>query len=481
MRGFSFLASLIMGASGISPVWGQATSPSTRLEVSFKQPATALAIAQATRTETPSVNALTNVTNDSSAIGDSAFTPSNAITFKERVLRGPKSRALNVLDSPAAASPSPFINVSRPAIITIPDGSSSDTGTQLATADARDIACAAGRNWLPAIQLRQHAKALDQLYCNERDDCTRQSVRALSQFLRQQAEHQQDVGSANALKAYYSLAGTNAQLVLLAESDAQIAAKKEQQNKLMQQGIAAAVDLTSFDREQIDLNVQQLQLQQRLKQLAQSLVELGNAQIDWTSAHLEELDIQPSAVDLEYLQQFALSHRHDLAAVNGLARQINSESAPILAGAVAGFTGMVSLPLPALCLYDRLLGRKTYPGLANNLNQEVALAAETLAKSIRQSVFEKSTALELAYQEVELADAMRQSWQKRIAQLQRLAELGESRAAEIALAEASLLASEAAAIHKKLQAKLAEVELSEACGGLHGRCCRGEAWLITGR
>ena len=38
--------------------------------------------------------------------------------------------------------------------------------------DSRSVACRTASEWLPAKQLRQHAQAVQQLYCNE-DACTR--------------------------------------------------------------------------------------------------------------------------------------------------------------------------------------------------------------------------------------------------------------------------------------------------------------------
>jgi outer membrane protein TolC len=180
---------------------------------------------------------------------------------------------------------------------------------------------------------------------------------------------------------------------------------------------------------------------------------------------------------MEYLEQKALTERRDLAALQWLTAQVNEETAPTLSGAVATLTGMASLPLPKQCLLDRLVGRTAYAGLVCNLKRELATASELLSQSIRQEVYEKSTSLELAYRQVELAEQTRQSWQQRKDQLQRLADLGDNRAAESADAESSLHAADAAVIQQRLQARLAEVELAEVCGALYCRSCQGYAWL----
>jgi hypothetical protein len=57
--------------------------------------------------------------------------------------------------------------------------------------------------------------------------------------------------------------------------------------------------------------------------------------------------------------------------------------------------------------------------------------------------------------------------------------LGDSRPAELVLAKSSSLGSKAIEIERRLEAKLAEIALAEACGELSPRCCRGQAWLVT--
>jgi hypothetical protein len=68
--------------------------------------------------------------------------------------------------------------------------------------DAHSVACQAALQWLPAKQLRQQAQAVQELYC-ESETCARQAANAIAKFLCMQANHQQDLAAANALRAYY--------------------------------------------------------------------------------------------------------------------------------------------------------------------------------------------------------------------------------------------------------------------------------------
>lgn len=72
------------------------------------------------------------------------------------------------------------------------------------------------------------------------------------------------------------------------------------------------------------------------------------------------------------------------------------------------------------------------------------------------------------------------SWEHRIRQLETLDESGESAAEELATARSSMLEAKADVILRRLDAKIAEIDLAEAVGGISDRCCSGRAWLLTG-
>lgn len=345
---------------------------------------------------------------------------------------------------------------------------------------SREVACQAAREWMPAQQLRQQARAVQELYCDS-DDCARQAAQAIARFLEHQAEHQQDIAAAMALRAYYSHTAIEEQFELVQASAAELQLQRDRQAALLQKGIAAAIDLTSLDRESIAIDQQRLQLEYRDRQLTESLNEATHINYDWRLNSVEPLEVRTQSLDAAFLQQFALAHRQDLLALRCLNAQISDGTAPILASVVSSAAGVISLPLPKRCLVDRLLGRDGNPALTKNLKESLALAIETQSQAIRKEVSEKSITLELAYQRCELARETAESWSKRIAQLERLAELGDSRPADLAAAQSSWIASKAVVIERRLEAKLAEIAVAEACGGICYRCCQGQAWLVTAR
>ncbi len=345
---------------------------------------------------------------------------------------------------------------------------------------SRTVACQAASEWVAAKQLRKQAQAVQELHC-ESDDCTRQAANAIAVFLRQQAEHQQDIAAAVALRAYYAQAGISEQFGLLEKSVAALQLQRDRQAAILEKGIAVAVDLTSLDREAITQQLQRLQLENRNRQLTETINELTHVQYDWKSSVVEPLETRTQAIDVAYLKQFAITHRHDLLAIQCLGSQINNGTAPILASVISSATGMLNLPLPKKCFVARLLGREDNSLLTQNLNEAVAMAVETQSKAIQREVSEKAVSLELAYQRIELAQDTTATWQKRISQLERLEVLGDNRPGDLTLAQTSLLGARAVEIDRRLEAKLAEVALAEACGGLCYRCCNGRAWLVTAR
>lgn len=367
-------------------------------------------------------------------------------------------------------------DIERPTIA-VPDAKSLPASVETRSIiDSRGVACRAACEWLPAKQLRQHAQSVQQLYCKE-DDCTRQAAHAIARFLQLQAEHQQDLAAARALQGYYARAAIAEQLELLKESDAVLQNQRERQSALQEKGLAAGIDLTSLDREAITLNLQRLELQQRDRQLRKSLNDATRTQYDWEASSVEPLEVRAQTLDAEELERFALGHRRDLLALQCLSGQINRGTAPMLSSVINSATGMASLPLPKRCLVDRVLGRQDNAVLTNNLKESIAIACETQASSIRSEVSEKTIALELAYQKINLSQEATASWKKRFEQLQRLAKLGDSRPADLVQAQTSLLAAKTLEIERRLEAKLAEIELAEVCGGLASRCCHGLAWL----
>lgn len=368
--------------------------------------------------------------------------------------------------------------IPRPSIASLNTDNSPPPIESFNLIDSRSVACQAASEWLPAKQLRQHAQSVQQLY-REEDDCTRQAANAIAKFLQLQAEHQQDLAAAIALRGYYARAAIAEQFELLKESNAELLKQRERQSALQQKGLAAGIDLTSLDREAITSNLQRIQLQQRDRQLRQALNDATRVQYDWQASTIEPLEVRAQTLDSEYLARFAVGHRHDLLALQCLSSQINSGTAPMLSSIVNSATGMASLPLPKRCFLDRVLGREDNSVLINNLKESIALASETQVSTIRREVTEKVIALELAYQRIGLSKETTASWDKRLAQLQRLAELGDSRAADLVQAKSSVLGAKAIEIERRLEAKLAEIALAEACGGLSHRCCQGLAWLVT--
>ncbi len=88
---------------------------------------------------------------------------------------------------------------------------------------------------MPAKQLRQHAQSVQELYC-EQDDCTRQAAAAIARFFNLQADHQQDLAAAYALRAYYAHTAIKEQTTLLTEAATALQNQREQQKSTFRKG-----------------------------------------------------------------------------------------------------------------------------------------------------------------------------------------------------------------------------------------------------
>lgn len=352
-------------------------------------------------------------------------------------------------------------------------------GSEPLVIDGREIACRSAQNWIPADLLRARAQAIVQLFCEE-DDCTRQAAHALSNFLHMQADHQEDIGAAAALRAYYTRIALVEQLALARESREFVDQQSSRQNAAVQQGLPAGVDLTSFERTRLEIEDQVLQLRSQDRQLRCLLAQLAKVDYDMSAIEHEQLEIFQCPLDCQRLKQQALTLRHDLRGWRYLACQVNETSAPIFAKMLSSIVGGFGLPLPTISGLKQLLCPPDYSCLAANMQYELQLTVETHRKWICQAVDEKCCKLQLAYERIRLAEQTVESWRTRISQLERLDDSGDGQPGERATAQSELLKARADEIRRRLDAKLAEVDLAEASGGLRDRCCAGQAWLLTG-
>ncbi len=338
------------------------------------------------------------------------------------------------------------------------------------TLHSRVIACEVAEHWLPAKQLRQHATALRRLYCKA-DDCSREAAEAGAQFLETQAEHQLDIAAATGLRAYFLRSSLEEQVALIQQSMALVESRVTAQRAATDKGLALPVDPTALDRERIEAVQQRLQVSQRAEQLQRTIEDLSGNKRDWINGTLEPIVLYQGEIDVPSMQQFAMRCRSDLRALIQLQPHIHDETAGMLASAVSGIAGLSALPLPKPSLMDRMLGRKRLPGLAKSLRQELAIARESLEKSIKQTIADKSSSLQLAYQRIQLSREILDSWNLRIQQLDALAARGEYRLGDKVAAQLGIIQAQATIIERRLEAKLLEIDLAEAIGGLKDRCC----------
>jgi hypothetical protein len=351
--------------------------------------------------------------------------------------------------------------------------------SEMPIVDGRTIGCRSAQNWRPSELLRMRGRTLVQLYCEE-DDCARSAAHTLASFLSLQASFQDDIGAATAMRAYYTRIAITEQLSLAAESLEFLNLQGERQQALMERGSAATTDLSAFERQRIEILDQRLQLEAQDRQLQSLLEQLTKLDYISGDVHQERLEVFPNALNCERLERWALSQRQDLNAWKLLASRVNQESAPEFAKMLPTLVGGWTLPLPSLSRLTQLICKEDYSCLAANMRSELDAMVETQSEWISQSVMEKCSKLELSYRRIELADQVITSWRERIVQLERLQEHGAGQPEQSALARSEFLKARSQEISRRLEARLAELDLAEATGGLALRCCHGQAWLQTG-
>lgn len=343
-----------------------------------------------------------------------------------------------------------------------------------------EIACRAAQRWLPATLLRQRAKTIVDAYCDQ-DDCLRQSAASIATFLRLQANSQEDIGAAVALRAYYTRVGISQQLRLLAETDRLFEQQRLTLQALIDKGLGSVEnDPSELSRRLLELADQRIVAQTSESQLRSALYQLSGKDFSADETTLEPLEVRAQSLDCDRLCAFAVEHRHDLRAWGYLCGRVDETSAEMIAQTVAPMLGGFNLSLPQRCLLELLLRRTDENGLSRNIAAEVSAACQLQRQAIERSVRDKCHALHSAYQRIELADKIVASLDDRIARLERLAELGNSQPVKLFEARSQLSQAKSNALKRRNEAKLAEIDLSEAVGGLAIRCCSGQPWLVTG-
>lgn len=361
-------------------------------------------------------------------------------------------------------------------LVDLPHAQADSTYSQL---NGHTIACRAAQNWSPANALRAHGRTIVQAYCEE-DACSQKAAAAINKFLHLQAAHQEDVAGASGLRAYYSRIGIVEQFTLLDASVALVDQEQEKQRALVSSGLSVEFDLSSFQRQRIDLKDKSAQAQSQDRQLASLIAHLTKLPTENTLLTHESLDILPQSLDCQGLIEFGMQNRHDLQSWIYLRCQITDETAPIIAKMLSTAVGGFGLPLPTISGIKQLLCGDDNSRLAANMRNELAYVIQTHRDWIRGTVDEKCHKLELAYQRVQFAQETLASWESRLAQLDRVEQLGEGQPQQAAAARAALIQAKVDELNRRLEAKLAEVELAEACGGLANRCCQQTPWLVTG-
>ncbi len=345
--------------------------------------------------------------------------------------------------------------------------------------DGRTIACSAARNWIPSKALRARGATIVQAY-EDQPESAQQAACALNQFMNMQAAHQQDIGAASALRAYYTRIAIAEQLQLADDSQQLIADEGAKQEALRQGGLAAVTDLSAFDRRRLEIEDQRLQLLSQDRQLRTLLAQLAQYDYALETAGQERLDVRSHSLDCARLQQLALAGRCDLRGWKYLLCQTNATSAPEFAKILSTVVGGFGLPLPTFTGLKMLLCPPDTEQLADSMRRELALTVETHRRWICQAVEEKCAKLHLTYQRIDLAQQTIDSWEERLQQLEQVEQLGKPDPEQLATARIGWMTARAEEIARRLDARSAEIDLAESLGGLCQRCCSGQAWLLTG-
>ncbi len=342
------------------------------------------------------------------------------------------------------------------------------------------IACRAAATWMPSQMLRQRAKTIEDAHCRS-SACQRQAARVLASFLRMQACAQEDFGAGTALRAYYSRVAIQQQLEL---ADAGTKMLNEQLNALdalLAKGLGSIdLDRSEIIRRKIEVADQTLVAQRTDTQLRAAICQLADVDFSLENTQLEPLEVLPQELDCDALCFIAMQQRQDLLAWDCLCRSIDDCTAEMLSETLTPLAGNIPVRLPKLNIFEQLLSRGPN-NIAHNIRREVGLAQQQLKSRISRSIHEKCAALQAAYTRIDLANQIAKSLDERIAHLEQFQIKGEAVATQLFEARGQLAIAQSTLNQRRLEARIAEVDLAEEVGGLGRRCCANVPWLLTNR
>ncbi|GIW98554.1 MAG: hypothetical protein KatS3mg111_1887 [Pirellulaceae bacterium] len=347
-----------------------------------------------------------------------------------------------------------------------------------AVVDALLVGTLAADRSLTAKLLRDRATTLRQLYNRHHED-QRRSAGVLAEFLCAQARHQEDLAAANALRAFYGLLAVAEQMAVLDEAQADLRRRQQQIESLAASGVAVGVEAHQLDRWELRLADNRLELQQRFAQAQMALQGLTNLQLDPVTDAMEVLEVLPTDVDCQALADQALMQRHDLRGWRRLMSCTDEATSRLVAASLGTTAGLGGVVLPDKGMLLGGLLRHTDDCLAQNVRRELRDLLHMHEQAVRTEVLDRCSRLKIAWQRMDTARRMQESWEQQVAQLEELENYGRGRPAELAQAHAELRMARVAWITRRLEARVLEIDLAESVGGLADRCRHGAAWFVA--
>lgn len=477
-----------------------AQSPSTQPIHSARRQLPPPPMVQAVETPTPSIHLALSATGQvksavprtTAAVPSSEFTPGNTTIATADIPNAlgstPQSNIPTPPDVGSEATRFSSASWERRAPSIEPqevDGTIEPSMTAAApvTADAASwtaaqLACRAAQCWGPSRLLLQRAATLEEsngvLRLHSRD-----SVEAQIQFLKHQAAWQQDLVAAGALKSAFTVLAFDAQLEQAERGLALTAEQSAAADALSAKGIAPS-DPTAMARRRLGIEDQCLQLLKGRTLARITLAQLTSLPECNPILVAESLDVQPRCLDCDALIREALSHRSDYRGWQMLATRLDKSNVAAISEIISSTAGNIGLVEHHPQLVDSLWAKLNAGQILERVRNEIHTVTDLQRRLIESAVCERCNVLKIAYERVITAQELLDSWNQRVAALERLAELGHAQPEALGEAKAKQIEATASLIQRQLEARLAEIDLAESCGGLAQRCCSGEEWKRGG-
>jgi hypothetical protein len=279
--------------------------------------------------------------------------------------------------------------------------------------------------------------------------------------------------AALAMEMFYRLSEAESGRDSLARSFTETGQLLESLKDLKDRGLEIPQELSTLERQNLELNDQRQELDQALGQLNAQLGRMLGMDVNDETPIWPEWDWTVTAPpDANVVIAQAIAHRADLGALDYLIRNLDDDTLSSARTALQRIEATMGAPLAGTGggLLNNCFGCSSTDREVDTRRMQLVKARVELEREIVSTVRDRSQTLLARLRQVTVAAEQRISWQNELVRLRRKVELGEANRFKVGEAQLEFIAAERDLVRALVAWKVAEMKLKEAAGLLALEC-----------